>query len=103
MLQLGEAIGGILAANFHRKHRDTVKSGPGAVAAERAKNLAGTTGCLDPARIENNDEIRKPRDFLDRMGNVVDRHGEFVAQPFDKRQNFELALHVERGKRLVEE
>src|SRR6202040_1347368 len=103
MPQLGEAIGGILAANFHLQERDTIEPRPGAAAAERAKNLAGTTDCLDPPRIENNDFIRKPRHFLDRMGNVDDRHGEFVAQPLDEGWNVELAVHVERGKRLVEQ
>src|ERR1019366_6404738 len=102
MLQFGETIGGIAPTNFHREDGNTIEPGPPAVAAGGAKNLAGAADGLDPARIENNHQIRQARHFLDRMRDIDDWHGEFGGQPLDERQDFELALHVERGERLVE-
>ncbi len=44
--------------------------------------------------------IRKTRDFLGRVAHVEHRNIEFVVKAFEIRQDFELALLIERRKRF---
>ena len=102
MFELRQAISLVFRADRHRQHGRPVEA-----ILERtrggAEHLVRIADRLDLSGFKHDDGGGEPHHLLDRMGDINDRDLELVANALDERHDLELARHVERRQRLIEQ